>query len=433
MKALESPLLPAPTDAPSSRDQASVLRAVFNVVNTTFGTGFFLYARQFAINGICVSVCVMLCLLVLVVFSLHALADAAARSPSHLTAYPETVAFFIRRPWCARLVSGTINLYLILAASCYLGLVADQLDALLGATAPGRGVGLLIPLCVALPFSLLRSISSFALTSAFGIFVNSFVVLVLCHGAARKILEDGIAEQTAPGSGSHDSEGGDTIHRMLNLATLCTTVVFSFQCHSDAWIPAVRSLTDTRAATSVIYYSFGFVTLLYTAFGVLGALAWGKDAGADPLSDNMPSDSVSQLCRLCVILKILVSYPLLFFAARLCAGHALLADDITKPQHAVVFHAYTALFFCCSWSLAFGIHHLDALADLAAAVGGTLQMFVWPGVLWVAMHYYNVGSESNPFRSTRGHVLHLWLGSGLALAGVLVTACGVVGVVLTEL
>ena len=116
----------------------------------------------------------------------------------------------------------------------------------------------------------------------------------------------------------------------------------------------------------------------------------------------------------------------------------MLADDITKPQHAAAFHAYTALFFCCSWSLASSIHHLDALADLAAAVGGTLQMFVWPGVLWVAMRYYDVGGVStDASRSTRAgggaRVLHLWLGLGLALAGALVTACGVVGVVLTEM
>lgn len=43
-----------------------------------------------------------------------------------------------------------------------------------------RGVVLLLPLVVAAPFSLLRDISSFAATSAFGVFANTFVVVVLC-------------------------------------------------------------------------------------------------------------------------------------------------------------------------------------------------------------------------------------------------------------
>jgi hypothetical protein len=101
---------------------------------------------------------------------------------------------------------------------------------------------------------------------------------------------------------------------------------------------------------------------VYLTFGVLGALAWGRDATADPLSDNLPADALSSVCRACMVLKVraarasaarprrptvwlprgaaqvLVSFPLLFFTARMAIGDALLRDDITKPQHTPIFH-----------------------------------------------------------------------------------------------
>ena len=203
----------------------------------------------------------------------------------------------------------TITLYLIGAGAAYLGLVADQCTAL-GLSA-SRPVLLLIPIIVAIPFSLLRSISSFAFTSAFGVVVNFGVVLVLSKGALAKLCEHGIASQAMP---EMTSTAG-TPH-FLTLSTLATTVTFSYQCHSDAFIPSLRSLDQpTRErGERVIFWSYSFVTVLYVVFGILGALAWGSGATADPLRDNLQNDGLTSVCRFCVVLKVLVSYPLLFFA-----------------------------------------------------------------------------------------------------------------------
>ena len=79
-------------------------RVIFNIENCTFGTGFFLYPKQFVQNGILNSLALMLPLVALATFSLHALNLAASLSPASLKAYPETIAFFTA-PWCAKLVS----------------------------------------------------------------------------------------------------------------------------------------------------------------------------------------------------------------------------------------------------------------------------------------------------------------------------------------
>ena len=172
---------------------ASLHSVVFNIVNCTFGTGFFLFPRQFVHNGIFTSLVFLVVLLALVTFSLHVLNVAASNSPWSLTAYPETVAYFTH-PYASPLISFTISVYLIGASSAYLALVADQAVAL-GLTDVPRSVLLAAPLLVAAPFSLLRSISSFTFTSAFGVVINSFVVLVLCYEASAKIWRDGIANQ----------------------------------------------------------------------------------------------------------------------------------------------------------------------------------------------------------------------------------------------
>ena len=254
MQNLGKPLLQPSEHSAHRHVGASLLQVVFNVMNTTFGSGFFLYPRQFATNGIITSLLLMAALLVAVVFSLHSLADAVARSPAHLTAYPETNGF-LTRPCCSRLVSATINLYLVMAASAYIGLVADQVHSLLGDAAPARWIVLLGPLAFAAPFSLLRRFSSFAITSAFGIFVNSFVVVVLCSEAASILMRRGVAEsmggaqQDGPPSYADDSQS-TAATSFFNLATLSTTVVFSFQCHSDAFIPADGWLTHASRPPS---------------------------------------------------------------------------------------------------------------------------------------------------------------------------------------
>jgi len=427
----DEPLLPdreRPERSGSGR--RSLLISVFNVVNTTFGTGFFLYPKALVANGVGIGLAAVCALLALVVFSLHSLADAVGRSPASLTAYPETIGYF-SRPWCARVISASIQIYLVGAGAAYLALFSDQAAVLWGSPPP-RWVLLLGPTVLAVPFSLLRSMSAFAFTSAFGVLVNCVVVAVLSHGAAAKLWRDGVAPQQCDGDDSAPSAGAA-------FATLCSTVVFSFQCHSDAFIPNLRSLDFPTAAarrasaSTVIHVSVLFCATIYVSFGALGALAWGCDAGADPLSDNLEVGAVTQLARALVCLKVLLSYPLLFFAARLCLGHAVLSDDITKPQHAWLFHFYTPLFLLGSWALAAAVPKIDSLADLAAALAGTLQVFVWPGLLWVALHYYRAYpyADEGAQAGGRGHPVHVLAGLLLAAAGLGVACCGVAAVLWT--
>ena len=94
--------------------------------------------------------------------------------------------------------------------------------------------------------------------------------------------------------------------------------------------------------------------------------------------------------------------------------------------------------------LAASLETVDTLSDLSAAVGGTLQIYVWPGLLWVAMQYMRVDtrqhgaheSSSAGWRPTslpRGGFVHCVLGVVLSLAGLVVATCGVVGVAQTEI
>uniref|UniRef100_A0A7S3U1P9 Amino acid transporter transmembrane domain-containing protein n=1 Tax=Emiliania huxleyi TaxID=2903 RepID=A0A7S3U1P9_EMIHU len=276
----DEPLLPdreRPERSGSGR--RSLLVSVFNVVNTTFGTGFFLYPKALVANGVGIGLAAVCALLALVVFSLHSLADAVGRSPASLTAYPETIGYF-SRPWCARVISASIQIYLVGAGAAYLALFSDQAAVLWGSPPP-RWVLLLGPTVLAVPFSLLRSMSAFAFTSAFGVLVNCVVVAVLSHGAAAKLWRDGVAPQQCDGDDSAPSAGAA-------FATLCSTVVFSFQCHSDAFIPNLRSLDFPTAAarrasaSTVIHVSVLFCATIYVSFGVLKCVGVGMRRGRRP-------------------------------------------------------------------------------------------------------------------------------------------------------
>lgn len=221
---LNQPLLP--TDAERSKEPkpgAPLLRVAANITNCAFGTGFFLLPKQLVQNGVASGVAAMLVLVVILAFSLHILNVALTRAPRDIVAYPRLVAHFTA-PWLAQVVSILVTVYLLGACSAYLSLVADQLAAL-GISVP-RPLALLLPLVVAAPFSRLRDIGDFALTSAFGICANSFVVLVLCFEAASQLLSDGVADLTP----SHAEVPGPLSASTLSRFTLCSTVVFSFHC-----------------------------------------------------------------------------------------------------------------------------------------------------------------------------------------------------------
>ena len=76
---------------------------------------------------------------------------------------------------------------------------------------------------------------------------------------------------------------------------------------------------------------------------------------------------------------------------------------------------------------------------MAAAVGGTLQIFVWPGLLCLAIQYFRVdtsqphGHQWRPTSYPRGHVAYLVAGVLLMVVGGLVASCGIAGVFWTQM
>jgi hypothetical protein len=81
------------------------------------------------------------------------------------------------------------------------------------------------------------------------------------------------------------------------------------------------------------------------------------------------------------------------------------------------------------------------LADLAAALSGTLMVFAWPGLLWCIMRYYRpepaprdagaaVATADSARASAHGHPCHLVVGGALVALGLLLMAFGVLAVML---
>jgi hypothetical protein len=88
---------------------------------------------------------------------------------------------------------------------------------------------------------------------------------------------------------------------------------------------------------------------------------------------------------------------------------------------------------------AFSLRSLDTLSDLAAALAGTLQIFIWPPLVWAGIMYFRVVPEqqrakgdaaeeaSLPGQSSRGHVAHLALSALMVVVGVCVAIFGAIG------
>ena len=116
----------------------------------------------------------------------------------------------------------------------------------------------------------------------------------------------------------------------------------------------------------------------------------------------------------------------------------MVGEDITQPSFWRLYHAVTPAFLGVTWALAASLKEIDALADLAAALGGTIQIFVWPGVLWIAIKYFLVhehkgNAVTNHQPLHHGSIGQLLMGCLVIVTGIVIAACGACGVVLIEM
>eukprot|EP00397_Hematodinium_sp_SG-2012_P028217 GEMP01029700.1.p1 GENE.GEMP01029700.1~~GEMP01029700.1.p1 ORF type:complete len:450 (+),score=76.77 GEMP01029700.1:379-1728(+) len=349
--------------------KSSLMGAAFIVSNAALGAGVLLFPNLFMRLGLVCGLLSFATAIALMGYTLHILARAAQKSgrPS----YQEAVSTLVS-PQCGTAIGVTMGIYLFGCCASYFVVIGDMIGAVIGNN-NGRFWVITLSAVMVAPLMCLKDISMLASTSSFGVFVNFFVAFIMMAESAVELSESGSKCEWF-----HDI-------RLTTFGTAFSTYVFGLQCHL-VFIPVYHSMrrSTVKRMDYVIVIAYTLCTLMYATTGVLGYCAFGAATRTDFLADNLPNNVWTQTARIGLAIKSFVSYPLLHYPARLCFGHLIAGEDVSNQP--VLYYALTFGFLTATWIVASLVRDIGDIIDLTSALLGVFQVFIWPGVLLLAMN-----------------------------------------------
>merc|ERR1712070_1099214 len=123
-------------------------------------------------------------------------------------------------------------------------------------------------------------------TSAFGVFTNCFVAIVIIYESANHLAAHGKHSDVVAVTGD-----------VYAAASAFGLYAFSFQCHL-IFIPVYWTLRSRSVRTMgcVIVSAYTLCFAVYLACGILGYFAYGNavnTASGDILADNLPNNALA--------------------------------------------------------------------------------------------------------------------------------------------
>lgn len=257
---------------------------------------------------------------------------------------------------------------------------------------------------------MLRDISMLQATSAFGVFTNCFVAVVIIVESAQQVSAHGVHEDVVTVTGD-----------AYAAASAFGLYAFCFQCHL-IFIPVYWTLRS-RSVRTMDYVTVSAYTLcfaVYSVCGLLGYFAYGNAVNTpsgDILANNLPDNAYSNAARVCLALKTFVSYPLLHFPCRLCLGDLWVDGDVREERYRKQYYAVTAFFLILTWFLAVLVGNLSVLVNITSALLGVFQVFVWPGLMYWKLRAQHSSSILRNFGCLSGWAL-VALGFSVTVFGI---------------
>eukprot|EP00164_Ancoracysta_twista_P015297 GFYU01025237.1.p1 GENE.GFYU01025237.1~~GFYU01025237.1.p1 ORF type:complete len:417 (+),score=97.55 GFYU01025237.1:89-1252(+) len=214
-------------------------------------------------------------------------------------------------PNVGKLVQVAIVCSCLGSCSAYCDFISTMMDEMTnGSISHVVVVGAVV--AIEIPLALLRSFKYLSFTSILGDLCFTLAVVV--------ILTDGFQNQTI-----HDPFGPEyDVWKWDTYPSFFGKAAFLFCIHFLV-IPLQSSMAKPDTFETAVNRCYAFVTVLNVLFGLLGYLLWGQNV-QDLVVSNLSAGPVCTVVKVCLIIDLLFTFPVVLAAARETVERAMIYD-----------------------------------------------------------------------------------------------------------
>ncbi|XP_036592225.1 probable sodium-coupled neutral amino acid transporter 6 [Trichosurus vulpecula] len=389
-----SPLLRnGPQNDESSRVSFSF--SVFNLMNAITGSSILGLAYIMANTGIIVFSIMLLIVALLASYSVHLLLTMCIQTA--VTSY-EDLGLFAFGSFGKVAVASTIIIQNIGAMSTYLLVIKTELPGAISQFLivdssgswylDGRILLIVVCVCIVSPLTLLPKLGFLGYTSSLSFFFKAFFACVVIvkkwsiscpltptHGGEFFQISN-ITEECKP----------KLFHFSKESAYAIPTMAFSFLCHTSV-LPIYCELRRPSKSRmqSVTNTGIALSFLIYFTSALFGYLTFYEKVESEILqgySRYLPNDVVVMAVKLCILLAVLLTVPLIHFPARKAVIMAFFPNRLFSWIHHFL---VTLVLNIIIVLLALYVPDIRNIFGIVGASTSTCLIFVFPGLFYLKL------------------------------------------------
>jgi len=382
---------------------AGELASTITLVANTVGGGMLAMSwavRQCTLVTGCV-ILVLVCVLnafcfVVIAHCCEIAADAATAPIStysdlvHRSLTPKT-AFVVKITTAAYTVGSCVS-YLVLASDFWLELTDQALDHFF--PDPEHHVHLvsrtkiitLLAVCVLIPLTLVRNLSSLRYTSFFNLAAILYVMLLLVVRA--------VSTMTLGSSSLTHLRVMDLPNELFSAVPIMS-VAFTAHYNAPSYFRELKGRSVHKMRRVVVWASIVCLTC-YTTAAIAGYLAFGDSTCGDILNNFAMADGYAEAARLLLGLMVLFAYPLAFHSLRSTAI-SLLPTALGQSR----FFLTVLLVFFTSL-LALWADKIEVVLAYKGALCGGLLVYIFPAMMLRSLLSGNAPCQQKTFEEKHG-------------------------------
>ncbi|KAM6171247.1 LOW QUALITY PROTEIN: solute carrier family 38 member 6 [Erethizon dorsatum] len=368
--------------------------SVFNLMNAIMGSGILGLAYVMANTGILGFSLLLLIVALVASYSVHLLLSMCIQTA--LTSYEDLGLFAFGLPGKV-VVAGTIIIQNIGAMSSYLLIIKTELPAAISEFLAGDysgsyldGQTLLIIICVGIvfPLALLPKIGFLGYTSSLSFFFMVFfaLVIIIKKWSIPCPLTLNYIEEFFQISNATDDCKPKLFHFSKESAYAIPTMAFSFLCHTSI-LPIYCELQSPskRRMQSVTNTAIALSFLIYFIVALFGYLTFYDKVESELLqgySKYLPHDVVVMTVKLCILLAVLLTVPLIHFPARKALMMIFFSNfPFSWIHHTLITLALNIIIVL----LAIYVPDIRNVFGVIGASTSTCLIFVFPGLFYLKL------------------------------------------------
>jgi len=173
----------------------------------------------------------------------------------------------------------------------------------------------------------------------------------------------------------------------------------------------------------VVASSFGISALLYVLLAVFGFLTFGENSDGFILNNYSTSDDLATICRVCIAVALVFTYPLPFIGMR--DGILDLLEVPIQKQTSQNLNVLTVVILTVITLLAMNFTDLGIVNAVGGALFGTAVVFIFPALMFRdAMHGLGFHATTKQLQESRFSVWLMWFGITIGALGVFIALSG---------